>query len=826
MADLKKYQQKRDFSVTREPEGKTNNAKLKAKKLTFVVQRHHASRLHYDFRLELDGVLKSWAVPKGPSLNPKDKRLAVQVEDHPVSYATFEGSIPKGNYGAGTVSIFDEGTYDFVESKNSKTFSEDLEKGSIKFHLHGKRLKGEFALVRMLTGEGNNWLLIKHKDEFSTDKAFDAEKLIDKAIVEEGKAFKKESAAARKTTTKSATAKSKDIANKPKPMLAKLAADLPDGDEWLYEKKFDGFRSIAVCSGNKAKLLSRNSNSLDAKFPSLVMELNKIKRDCVLDGEIVIEDKSKQAHFQLLQSGEPIPRNLELHYYVFDILELDDVDLRSYDLLQRKEILELLLKKANLPNILFVDNLNMDREKSIQEAEAKHWEGLIAKRNDSSYLEDKRSSSWLKYKLRNTQEAVICGFTEPQGSRLGFGALVLGAYDRGKLKYIGNCGTGFNDSLLKDLHKEFSKLSTKTKPFEKTVKVANERLVTWLDPTLVCDVYYSEWTKDKHLRHPVFKGLRTDKAAEETKLEIVEAKAMEKERIVKFGKKEVKLTNQDKLYWPDEGIRKGDMIAYYEEMGDYILPYVKDRPISMNRFPNGIKGKSFFQKDVEPDQLPSWLKIAPMFSKSNNSTIDYLLCNDLASLLFIANLGSIEINPWLSTYKKPDKPKFAVLDLDPNGADFDELKAVARTSKEVFDKAGVPAFIKTSGSTGFHIFLHVNERYDYEVVRDFIQFVAQLVQDQHPDTTSLVRDPKKREGMIYLDFLQNRQGQTIAAPYSLRPKPMATVSTPITWEELDEDIQIADFTIDTVPERVKAIADPWAELMNSKVDIKKALSNF
>src|SRR5690606_28902659 len=423
-------------------------------------------------------------------------------------------------------------------------------------------------------------------------------------------------------------------------------------------------------------------------------------------------------------------------------------------------------------------------------------------------------------------EAIICGFTKPEGSRSHFGAIVLGINTAGQLKYIGSCGTGVNEELLKSLNKLFKRLVTDVKPFPQTEKLAKEKDVTWLRPELVCDIYYSEWTRDEHLRHPVFKGIREDKSVNETTKEEPEKedKIMDKE--LKFGKKTLKLTNLDKLYWPTEKISKGDLLDYYEKMGDYILPYLKDKPISMNRFPNGIEAQSFFQKDVDPDKIPSWLKTTEVFSESTSKTIDYLLCNDLPSLLYIVNLGSIEINPWLSTYKNPEKPQYAVLDLDPNGAEWNDTIDVALTAKEILDKGDIPAFIKTSGSSGLHIFMNVAAKYDYQVVRDFVQFIAELIHQVHPETTSLVRDPKKRKGLIYLDYLQNKEGQTIVAPYSVRPKPNATVSTPILWEELNYDLSIQDFHIFNVYGRVTTIDDPWQELQTSKVDIKKALSKF
>ncbi|MGN5953300.1 DNA ligase D [Sphingobacterium lactis] len=830
MAKLGTYQKKRDFSKTSEPsaEDKSTSKSLKGKKkkLIFTIQRHHATRLHYDFRLEVDGVLKSWAVPKGPSLNPKDRRLAVQVEDHPLDYADFEGTIPKGNYGAGTVIVFDHGTYDFLEAKDEKEFLKNLEAGSIKFSLNGKIFKGEFALVRMKNDEENQWLLIKHKDNYATDQSFDAENLVAKGVKQAGQDFKKKAPTKKSENTKIIDEQEQEVQS---PMLSKLATDLPLEEGWLYEKKFDGFRAICSIKNGKVELISRNGNKLTKKYPSLIKALKAISQDVVLDGEIVIEDKQNNPNFQLLASGEPIDKKLNLVYYVFDALFLNGVELQSYSLLERKEILHLLFKKIESEQIQLVEPLSLEANKLIAHAEKLHWEGIMAKRADSTYQAGKRSSAWLKVKLRQTQEAIICGYTEPQGGRSKFGALVLGINKPDGLHYIGNCGTGFNEGMLKDLHAEFSKIVSKTKPFPKEEKVAKEAQVTWLKPELVCDVYYSEWTADQHLRHPVFKGLRTDKKADQVEIETKNELAMEndeqkeKQKELTFGKKKVSLTNLQKIYWPEEKISKGDMLNYYETIAPYILPYLKDKPISMHRFPNGIDQQSFFQKDVEPDQLPEWIKTTEVYSKSTDKHIDYMLCNDEASLLYIANLGSIEINPWLSTYKVPDKPQFAVLDLDPNGADFTEVKAVALTVKAIIDKINLPGYIKTSGSTGLHIYFNVNQKYDYDIVRDFVQLIAELAQQKHENTTSLIRDPKKRKGLIYLDYLQNNQGQTIAAPYSVRPKPGATVSAPLAWKEINDKLDIKDFDIFNMVERAK-VNDPWSTIWKDTVDLKKALA--
>ncbi|PRD48241.1 DNA ligase D [Sphingobacterium haloxyli] len=815
MAKLADYKKKRDFKQTQEPKGSSKRTDNQEKKLRFVVQRHHASRLHYDFRLELDGVLKSWAVPKGPSLYPKDKRLAMQVEDHPIDYASFEGIIPKGNYGAGVVTIFDSGYYEFTEAKNAKEFLQDLEKGSLKFKLQGHILRGEFALVRMKGQEENAWLLIKHEDRYAWDEPYNSEDSVRQEVKQAGVEFKKEK-----------KAHSQKELPFPKPMLAKLAEHLPEGTAWRYEKKYDGFRILAIRNEAGVQLHSRNGKDMNPLFPSLVTELASLDRHAWLDGELVIEDKYKKPHFQLIASGEPIPSHLRLRYYIFDILRLEDDYVTDYALKEREEVLALLFRRLKKPKIVQLTQIVEGTAQQVKaRAEKQQWEGVIAKDVDSTYLQGKRSSSWTKFKLRNSQEAVICGYTSPQGSRLFFGALVLGRYRGGKLVYIGNCGTGFNAKNLKDIYAAMQQHENAHKPFDQDVAVAKEKEVTWLQPVLVCEVYYSEWTTDNHLRHPVFKGLRQDKDAEEIEKEDP-MKNEENNDVITIGRKKVQLTNLNKVYWPKEHYVKGQMIAYYEQMVDHILPFIKNKPISMHRFPNGITAEGFFQKDVDTDNIPSWVKTAPIHSESTGKETDYIVCNDKATLLYIANLGSIEVNPWLSTYQKPEYPDFAVLDLDPNGADFQELIQVAKTAHEIFEELKVSAFLKTSGSTGFHIYVYLNKKYTYEVARDFIELVAQMVQERHPDTTSLVRDPKKRKGMIYLDFLQNRRGQTIAAPYSLRPKEGATVSTPLRWEELTPKLRIADYNIKTTLKRVKELDDPWATLWDSAVNIKQVLAEL
>lgn len=818
---LTEYNSKRKFDKTPEP---TAGKNADEGQLRFVVQRHHASHLHYDFRLELDGVLKSWAVPKGPSLNPKDKRLAMMVEDHPYDYQTFEGEIPKGNYGAGVVTIFDEGTYQSLAENREddvKELHKGLYSGNLKFRLKGKKLQGGFALVKIKDDGQNSWLLIKHRDEFATDKKFDSEQLVSDEVKKAGQNFKKKPA---KPVEKKEPVKTAKEENFPySPMLAEPANAVFNDINWVFERKLDGYR-ITATTGKQVKLITRKGQDYTDTYPAIAKALEEIENNTVLDGEITVENKAGKENFQSLQHFEHDDQQHILKYYVFDLLYLDGHDLLKMPLVQRKEILKKLLQKQHSDKIIYHEHVAEKGKELFAEAIKKGWEGVIAKKADSEYLIGKRSGSWLKFKQANSQEAIICGFTQPAGSRKYFGALVLGLYDEdNQLQYIGNCGTGFNGQVLKELYDQMEAIIISKKPFLAIVEVNQEKSLTWIKPDLVCEVNFTEWTEGDHLRHPVYKGLRPDKDAREVKREQAEAPESEKGKMLLLTGKNVKLTNLDKFYWKNEKITKGDLLYYYQQVSEYLLPYLTDKPLSLNRHPNGIDGPGFFQKDVKVEEMPDWVKTVPIYSESNHKEIDYLLCNDPDSLLFVANLGCIEINPWLSSYKTPQNPEFMVIDLDPDGNDFSVVKEVSLTVKSVFEQMEIPSFVKTSGSTDIHIYIYLAALYDYDFVKKFANYVAQLVHEQHPDITSLERSLDKRKGLIYIDYLQNRRGQTIAAPYSVRPKPGATVSMPLSWEEVDADLQLKNFTIKNVPKLVKERSDPWKELKTTKPDLLKAL---
>jgi len=842
---LSKYNQKRDFKQTREPKGKIEKS---ASELIFVVQKHAASHLHYDFRLEMDGVLKSWAVPKGPSMDPEVKRLAMMVEDHPYSYKDFEGTIPEGNYGAGNVIVWDNGTYtsDEKTASDEKKLLSDLAKGHLSFILKGKKLKGEFSLVKLHGKQENAWLLIKKNDKYASEEDIleKNKSVISKRSLEQlvEKSEKLTSKSEEKTTEKKVVKKKSnpkaDIAEFLKPMLASVSEKPFDDDEWIFENKYDGYRTIAVINPQQVDLFSRNELSFNANFKPIAEELKQIDHTVVLDGEIVVENDAGRADFQLLQNYMKTGIG-NLKYYVFDLLNLDGNLITELSLLERKELLKILFNKYPFSNVSYSEHTLGDGIKQFEKAVKNKTEGIIAKRADSTYTINRRSTNWLKIKTANEEEAIIIGITEPRNSRKYFGALLLGQYDGKKLQYIGKCGTGFTESTLKDLYTKLKPLFTAKSPLDEKIPIRDK--IQWVNPKVVCQVKFSEWTQDQHLRHPVYLGIRIDKKAEEVFLsfpkddstqlnsdEMTITPENKKEKTendydLKVGKTVLHLTNQNKVYFPKDGITKGDIIHYYNEVSELILPYLKDRPESMNRFPNGIDSPSFYQKDVDVDKIPKWLKTKKVFSESNNADIDYLICNNKETLLYMANLGCIEMNPWNSTTKHIQNPDWLVIDLDPAGNDFSPVITTALVVKEVLDELETECLCKTSGASGLHIYIPLGAKYDYDSIKILGELIAKEVQSRLPDITSIERSIKKRKNKLYIDFLQNRRGQTLAAPYSVRPKPGATVSTPLEWSEVNEKLHPSQFTIKNVLKRFEKKGDLWTPVLSKGADIKKII---
>lgn len=896
---LSLYRKKRSFTHTPEPAGKTKVQK--SEPLLFVVQKHDATRLHYDFRLEMRGVLKSWAVPKGPSLNPDDKRLAMHVEDHPFDYKDFEGIIPKGNYGAGTVIVWDTGTYEPAEKKGTKEEQEkkllsDFHKGSLRIVLKGKKLKGEFALVKTQGREDNAWLLIKKNDKQAKttditkkDKSVITHKTLEQVAANkqsrqwisnrDAKGNKKKKSTPAVAATDDTTGNSrmagdllKDNRDKRKapfpagikPMLTTLVDKPFDAEGWSYEIKWDGYRAIAYRNRKKTGLLSRNNISFRDQFYPVYEALQNWDIQAVVDGEIVAVNEKGFSSFQQLQNWRS-EADGELFYYVFDILWLDGYDLTGLPLAARREILKPLVPPGNL--IRYSESFETSATEFFEAAKKLGIEGMIAKRNDSEYIPGARSKDWLKIKSGQRHEAVIGGYTRNEDSTKLFSALLLGVYKNNKLHFIGQAGTGYTDALRKEILEKLKPLETTKCPFAE-IPIVNKpsrfrprppkAAVVWIKPKLVGEVQYQELTDEGVMRHPSFQGLRIDKKAKDVTMDIplpveetrplkkntVEKKVLEaagkgtksgerrtllnphnesQERAI--GGHTLKFTNLSKLYWPEDGITKRDLLNYYYKIAPYILPYMKDRPQSLNRHPNGIHGKSFYQKNVS-GTIPDWLATHHYKNTSKEGNKRFLVCTDEASLLYMANLGCIEMNPWHSRTQSPDNPDWCVIDLDPDKNPFSQVIETANVIRSILEAADVPSWPKTSGSTGIHIYIPLGAAYGYDQSKMLAELIVTIAHRELGSFTSLERSPAKRKGKIYLDFLQNRAIQTIAAPYSARPKPGATVSAPLHWDEVNNKLSIKDFTLRNMPARIKEQGDLFKGVLGKGIDLQKVIKKI
>ncbi|MCR8558731.1 DNA ligase D [Mucilaginibacter sp. BJC16-A38] len=900
---LEKYAEKRDFTKTAEPKAGKSSDKSK---LRFVIQKHDASRLHYDFRLEMDGVLKSWAVPKGPSTDPKTKRLAMMVEDHPYDYRTFEGIIPEGEYGGGTVIVWDEGTYepiDKIEGKKAqeKALLAQLKSGQLKIKLHGEKLEGEFALVKTHGMGDNAWLLIKHNDDFAStkditkqDKSVISGKTIESMektsekvwqhgheedVEEEKPKSKKKSppqpveevvgentdvplvdtagadvAALIKSAPKSAVPKNV------KPMKATLVDEPFDDPDWFYEVKWDGYRAVAFISKDDAQLISRNNLPFDKFYP-----INKILKDwkinAVIDGEILVLNDKGISDFGALQNWRS-EADGELVYYVFDILWYEGKNLMGLPLRDRLAILKDVLP-INDDRIRQSKVFETNGIEFFSAAERIGLEGIIAKKASSVYTSDLRSKEWLKIKVQRRQEVVITGFTKNEGTSKSFSALTMGVYDDGKLRYVGKVGTGFNDKMQKEMMAQFKPLITDKSPFDvepdvdKPSRFRPQRLgakPTWLKPELVGEVAFAEITSDGVFRQASFKGMRSDKKAKDVILETpketaetveevdnkkadAHSKAIEppkgkspktllnptdETQVRKICGHDLKFTHLSKVYWPEDNVTKRDMFNYYYQVAEYILPYLKDRPMSLNRFPGGIHESSFYQKDIK-GKTPDWITKTFPYTTSDGEHKEYLVGSDEAVLLWMASLGCIEMNPWFSRVQSPDNPDYCVIDLDPDKNTFDQVIEAAQEVKKVLDAIDVPSFCKTSGSTGMHIYIPLAAKYDYDQSQMFAKIIVSIVHKQIPDYTSLERMIANRKGKMYLDFLQNRPGATIAGPYSLRPKVGATVSMPLDWDEVKPGLTMKDFTIFNSIHRIKETGDLFKGVLGKGIDLEKTI---
>jgi bifunctional non-homologous end joining protein LigD len=768
---LSEYKRKRDPKQTPEPFG----GGKRAKKPIFVVQRHDATRLHYDFRLEKGGALASWAVPKGVPLEPGAKALAVHVEDHPLEYATFHGEIPKGQYGGGSVEIWDNGTYELLEEKQN---------GQLTVRLHGKRLQGTWSLVPAhMDGKEQNWLLIKRSDD-------------DEPAV-----------------TASATYA---------PMLATLDSRIPTGADWIHEVKFDGFRAIAYVRGGECTLASRNDNDLTGRFPEAAKAIAKAVKspNAVLDGEIVRIDPSGRSSFSELQQGSG-----PLVYYAFDLLELDGQPRVQLPLLERKSLLRELLDKR-VTSVGFSEGFD-DGAALFKVAQERGLEGIISKRASSAYQQGKRSRDWLKVKTENNEEFIVAGYTRGAGRRAGtFGSLVLAVNDGNALRYVGNVGTGFNDAEIARLLRLLKPLHRATAPFSTVPKMPKVRRddVVWVEPHLVAQVRFSEWTHDRHLRHPAYLGIRNDKSA----AEVVEERPISE--VIRKGKRELRLSNLDKPFWPDEGITKGDLLSYYQAIAPTLVPHLKGRPFTMRRYPDGAYGKAFFQKDA-PSHMPDWIPryralVSTREKARTKKWIEFPVVDDELALLWMVNMGCIDMNSWYSRIDKPDRPDFVLFDLDPTPeVPWVQTVEVALILKGLLDALGLESFPKTSGGKGFHVLVPLDRRSTYEDARTFSEHVAGAIARMHPKLATTEWSKARRRGVL-IDSNQNGEGKTIASGYSVRPKPGAPVSTPLAWSEVNDKLNPSIYTMAVVLERVRNQGDLSAGLLTTRQSLSKALKSL
>jgi bifunctional non-homologous end joining protein LigD len=903
---LAEYRRKRDFKKTAEPAG--DSRPRRTSHLRFVVQKHAASHLHFDLRLELDGVMKSWAVPKGPSTDPSVKRLAMQVEDHPIDYNTFEGTIPQGEYGGGTVMLWDRGTYAPDESSgdDEAAVHEMYERGKLKITLFGDRMRGSYALVRMkYSREGQSlskpqWLLIKHRDEFaSTDDivaenmtSVDTGRTMDE--ITEGKSRiwrSNRSSSKRRASSVEARPRAALIPDL-EPMYASVGTGVP-GEGWTFEPKYDGVRVLAFVTPSDVRLVTRNGKDKSRQFPEIAEALKSIakkkKKSFVVDAEVIALIDGEPARFQELQSRMHVKESHLIERYrtsapaalvLFDILMSGDKVLLDEPWSARRTELLRQFGKVTSDRIRITESIEGDGKKMLEIARKQGWEGIIAKRMTSTYQPGERSRSWLKLKVEFRQEFVVGGFTEPRNSRQHIGALLLGYFDHGRLIYVGHTGGGFTGSGLAEMYRRLKPLERKTSPFAEVPRT-NEK-AHWMEPKVVVEVKFSEWTADGKLRQPIYLGTRDDKDPQEVGREkqSVQKKQQAKTRVatksgstsrarkriyaerkllpstnlaaaergrgarapraselarlvrslqqieddsgsgtVEVEGRDLTVTNLSKVFFPRKKLTKGDLMRYYLTVAPLVLPVMKDRPLVLKRFPNGVGGQSFFQQNAgEP---PEGVRVETIETEGS-STNFRIVGGNLYTLLYTVQLGSISVDPWHSRIQSLDFADYAIIDLDPGSrATFGRVIQVARLVKETLDRLGLHAALKTSGSTGMHIYIPLPRKTPNEAATLVAQIVATEVAEGNPKVATIQRSVKARAATaVYVDFLQNIIGKTVAAAYSARANPDALVSTPLQWDEITDDLDPRDFTIETAPVRFAAVGDIWGAALKKPNSLK------
>ncbi len=833
-APLDEYRRKRDPERTPEAFGGHGSSRGGL----FVVQQHAARAMHYDLRLEMGGVLKSWAVPKGPSVRSHEKRLAVHVEDHPVEYADFEGVIPRDNYGAGAVILWDQGLYRLLHASDPL---DQLAQGTLEFELQGYKLRGVWMLVRMGRGD-KEWLLFS-KDGAQTGaepvEAWPAS-ILSGLTVAERKEPRSRLARLDRALKRSA-APAAGSSRRPRPMLASLGTAPFSDPGWLFEIKYDGVRVLARRRDRVVTLFGRKGDDVTHRYPEIAHALSKAApADFLIDGEVVAMDEDGRPSFQRLQRRmhlsnrfdiEQAARTVPVRAFFFDCLEAAGRDLRAVPLALRKQCLAMFVPERGV--VQYTEHIPERGEDFYHAASVNRLEGIVAKRADSRYSAG-RSRHWLKFKCRKRQEFVIGGYTRPGGSRPHFGALHLGLYRHGSLEYVSKVGTGFDEGTLGAVHQRLLELERGDSPFATGAPAGTGH--RWVKPRLVCEVEFTEWTEDGGLRHPSFLGLRDDKAPEDCRREkasealaealtgaATEATAETTGPARRAAPAKLALTNPDKLFWPENGYTKSDLIDYYTAIAPLLLPYLRDRPLVLTRFPDGIHGKSFFQKDA-PDFVPDWVATRRIYSKDAERDIDYFIVDDTDSLRYVANLGTIPLHIWGSRLDSLERPDWLVLDLDPKGAPFRHVVRVARELKRILDGLEVPSHVKTSGATGLHLLVPLGRRYLYEQCRAFARLLAMAGEQALPDIATVQRPLHARDGKVYIDFGQNGYGRTIAAPFSVRPLPGAPVSCPLRWSEVTAKLDPGRFTIKTVRRRFAKKADPLLPVVDAPgIDMAAAL---
>ena len=857
---LSSYRAKRSPDRTTEPFGSVGQPIGRL----FVVHKHAARQLHFDLRLEMEGVLRSWAVPKGPSYDMNDKRLAVRVEDHPLEYGDFEGVIPQGNYGAGGVIVWDRGEWVPLED-----WREGLEKGKLLFELKGYKLHGKWTLVKIKKSE-KDWLLIKERDAWvkSPGDQFPEESVLSGLTVDQVKAGVTPATRLHHAIAEAGAVRQTLDVGSVKPMLAESQNEAFTRDDWIFELKLDGYRLIAGKQRGEARLITRNGNDYTDVFPEIARAITALPLDnFILDGEVVCLDAEGIPRFSRLQQRGRLSSPLDIKraavelpatYYAFDLLAVGDLDLRPLALLKRKEFLKEVVPK--LGPVRALDHIVRDGEAFLEQVARLGLEGIIAKRADAPYRAG-RTDKWIKIKTEPTSDFVIVGFTAPKGSRSHLGALQLANYVADTLVYAGRVGTGFDEETLTRLDAMLAPIVRDSAPCTGPMiegvlmdEVPEARTTTWVQPVYCAEVRFREWTPDGLLRHATLMRLRTDKPPRDCVRDegrgprdaepviprsgrdegsafpsaAVEAEpsSLRSRSAPRDDKRVINFSNLKKVYWPNERYTKGDLIEYYRAVSPWILPYLRNRPVVMTRYPDGIDGKMFYQKDA-PEFAPEWLRTVSIWSEETQREIRYFVCDDEDALVYIANLGSIPLHIWASRVGSLELPDWCVIDLDPKEAPFRDVIRTAQVLHRLCETIGLPNYVKTTGKTGLHILLPLGRQCTYAQSRTLGELLARCVLQELGDIATIVRHVTRRGDKVYLDYLQNRHGQTIVAPFSVRPLPGATVSMPLVWDEVADGLDPRAFTIrNAVPRMESLTTDPVVAVLEQKPDLQAVLQRL